>query len=304
MKQENIRTYLALSFAMFFWGFSFIWFKQANEYYPPLTIVFARLLISSVLLLFYSWMKAYLIKISRKELLFFLLLSLFNPFFYFIGESMGLSRVSSTTGAIIIATIPVFVPFAAHFFHKEKLSWLNYAGSVISFTGVLFIILRKDLSIAASPTGVLFLCFAVFSAVVYTILLRKISFKYRPVFIITIQNLFGTILFLPLFLITDLKIIKQIPFSTAAILPVLELAIFASSFAFIFYAYGIKKIGAGKASIFTNTIPIFTAVFSIFILGDILTMQIVVGILIVITGLFLSQIKKGVFKSTESIHQD
>lgn len=289
MKQENIKTYLALGFAMFFWGFSFIWFKQANEYYPPILIVFARLSISTVLLLLYSWVKGYLIKITGKEMLFFLLLSLFNPFFYFIGESMGLARVSSTTGAIIIATIPVFVPYAAHFFHKEKLSELNYAGSVISFIGVLFIIFRKDLSIAASPTGVLFLCFAVFSAVVYTILLREISLKYRPVFIITMQNFFGTIFFLPLFLSTELDTVKQIPFTPEAILPVVELAVFASSFAFIFYAYGIKKIGAGKASVFTNTIPIFTAGFSYVILGDVLTLQIVLGILIVITGLFLSQ---------------
>lgn len=289
MNQKSLLTYSGLAIAMLFWGFSFIWFKQANEYFPPLTIIFFRLFISSVLLLSFSWIKGLFQKVSRKEAFYFLVLSLFNPFFYFIGESFGLTKVSSTTAAVVIATIPVFIPFAAHFFYKERLSILNYAGSIISFIGVLFIIFRKDLSLVASPTGILFLSFAVFSAVVYTILLRGISPKFKPVFIITIQNSLGTLLFLPLFIITDLNEIQEIQLTLKNLTPIFELAIFASSIAFILYANGIQKIGAGKASIFTNTIPVFTAIFSYIIFGDLLTIQIISGIIIVIVGLLLSQ---------------
>ncbi len=299
MNKKGLLTYSGLVFAMLFWGFSFIWFKQANEYFPPLTIIFFRLFISSALLISFSWIKGLFQKINRKEAFYFLLLSLFNPFFYFIGESFGLTKVSSTTAAVMIATIPVFIPFAAHLFYKEQLSPLNFAGGIISFIGVLFIIFQKDLRIVASTTGILFLSFAVLSAVVYTILLRGISPKFKPVFIITIQNSLGTILFLPLFIIMDFKEIREIPIRLNNLAPIFELAIFASSIAFIFYANGIQKIGAGKASIFTNTIPVFTAVFSFIILGDMLTIQIMSGIIIVIAGLLLSQmtgIKKSKFR--------
>ena len=39
-----------------------------------------------------------------------------------MGESFGLLYVSSTVGAIIVATIPLFSPIAASRFHGEKLS--------------------------------------------------------------------------------------------------------------------------------------------------------------------------------------
>ncbi len=79
-------------------------------------------------------------------------------------------------------------------------------------------------------------------------------------------------------------------------------SIFASSIAFIFYANGIQKIGAGKASIFSNTIPVFTAIFSFIIPGDMITIQIISGIIIVIGGLLLSQMtRRKILKSPRRI---
>ena len=56
---------------------------------------------------------------------FFYLLSFFEPFCYFLGESYGMRYISSTLGSIIIATIPIFTPFLVFIFHKKKISWLN-----------------------------------------------------------------------------------------------------------------------------------------------------------------------------------
>jgi len=49
-------------------------------------------------------------------------------------------------------------------------------------------------------------------------------------------------------------------------------------------------MGITKASIFTNCIPVLTAFFSFLILGDRLTIQNMAGIIIVIAGIFMSQI--------------
>jgi drug/metabolite transporter (DMT)-like permease len=79
------------------------------------------------------------------------------------------------------------------------------------------------------------------------------------------------------------------------IVPLLNLGVFASTFAFIFFTYAIKNLGITRANIFTNAIPVLTAIFAYFILGESITTVKMIGILVVIFGLFLSQLRKGMF---------
>jgi drug/metabolite transporter (DMT)-like permease len=49
-------------------------------------------------------------------------------------------------------------------------------------------------------------------------------------------------------------------------------------------------MGITKANVFSNSIPVFTALFSFILLGDKLTFQNVAGMAIVIAGLLMSQL--------------
>jgi drug/metabolite transporter (DMT)-like permease len=73
---------------------------------------------------------------------------------------------------------------------------------------------------------------------------------------------------------------------------ILQLTVFASSLAFIFFTYGITHIGVSRANVFTNTIPVFTAVFAWWLLDEPLTANKWAGISIVILGLFVAQFKR------------
>jgi len=295
MKRKLFFVYTGIVLAMIFWALSFIWFKMANEYYPPITIIMSRLILSSVLLFLFTKVTGTLQILQKKDRWAIVVLTLFNPFLYFIGESYGLTYVSSTTGAVIISTIPLFTPFAAHYFLKEKLSLMNYLGIFFSFTGVLLILYHPG-EWQASWIGLLFLLFAVFCAVTYTILLSKLSFRYNALSLITWQNTLGALLFIPLFLWIDLPALPSGIWSWPHFKPILELAVFASSFSFVLFAVGIKIIGAARTNIFSNIIPVFTAVFAFFLLQESLSLQKVAGILIVIGGLFLAQVRSTFFK--------
>jgi len=48
-------------------------------------------------------------------------------------------------------------------------------------------------------------------------------------------------------------------------------------------------MGITKANVFSNCIPVFTALFAFILLGDKLTLQNIAGMVVVITGLFMSQ---------------
>ena len=41
------------------------------------------------------------------------MLAFFEPFFYFLGESFGLTYVSATVCSVLISTIPVFATIGA-----------------------------------------------------------------------------------------------------------------------------------------------------------------------------------------------
>ena len=71
-----------------------------------------------------------------------------------------------------------------------------------------------------------------------------------------------------------------------------ELAVFASTLAFICYTIGLKELGVSRASVYSNFIPVFTAIFSYFVIGEMIGNQKIIGMVVVLAGLFLSQIKQ------------
>lgn len=275
---------------MLFWSFSFIWFKMANQVFEPMTIVFFRLVIAISILSLYLWITNKYVKIKKEDRKLFLMLALFEPFIYFIGESYGLTYVSATAGSVLISTIPVVATLGAWIFFKEKLKIINYAGIILSFGGILIFILNKDGSLSFTLKGLALMGIAVISAVGYNLTLSRLVGGYSPAYIVNVQNVIGAVLFLPVFLIFDLKKFPVGEVTFADFIPIIELSVFASCGAFILFAYSVHRMGITKANVFTNIIPVFTAIFSFILLGDKLTIQKIIGMAVVITGLFLSQL--------------
>ncbi|MEI6138182.1 MAG: DMT family transporter [Mariniphaga sp.] len=305
MGQKKGVVYLAIIFAMIFWSFSFVWVKEVYVAYGPLTTVFIRLLIATSLLMIYGRITRKLIKIERKDYRAFILLAFLEPFLYFMGESFGLQYVSSTMGAMIISTIPLFSPVAASRYYGEKLSIRNLIGIILSFVGVGIVVFDSSFNFIASPLGIALEFLAVFSAIAYTVVLKDLSHKYNPTTIITYQNFIGIFFFLPLWLIFESKTMLSTPFNLHALIAIVKLAIFASCIAFILYTYSIKNLGINNANMFINIIPVLTAVFAWYILGDALTVRKIVGITVVIAGLFIAQVKmKRRIAKLVSIQQD
>lgn len=274
---------------MVFWGMSFVWSKIVLEYYEPITTVLLRLILSSALL--FAGLAAFvkLKGLRRADLKLFLLSAAFNPFLYFLGENYGLKYSSPTVTAVIIATIPVFTPVVAYLVYREKLSLLNIFGLIVSFLGVLFMLLDQDFSLSISPVGLSWLALAVVTAVLYSVILKKLAVRYDAFVIIAVQNLIGAFYFLPLFFIFDFQQFITVQPTTELVTSLLLLAVFASSLAFVFFTISSREIGISRTNLFTNLIPVFTAIFSFIILGEAFEMQKVLGMMVVITGVMMSQ---------------
>jgi len=68
------------------------------------------------------------------------------------------------------------------------------------------------------------------------------------------------------------------------------LAVLCSSIAYIFYTISVREIGVSRSNVLSNLMPVFTAVFSYYLLSEIFTLNKIVGMIIVIAGVFITQI--------------
>ena len=292
MRTEKSKIILSLVAAMTIWAMSFIWSKQAFLVFSPITIVFIRLLVSSALVFSFIFITKQFQTIRSGDLKWFLLLGFFEPFLYFIGESYGLLLISSTLASVIVSTIPLFTPLAGFLVFRERISYMNVAGIVISVVGVLFMVVDKDLALNAPIAGILLMGLAVFSATVYALLLKHLSHNYTGYTIVGYQNIVGIVLFAPIFFFYDWDKFTTANITPQAIKAVLLLAVFASTIAFVLYTYGIRHLGVTKANVFVNLIPVLTAFFAWYFLDEVINWQKAIGIAIVIIGLFASQFTK------------
>lgn len=291
-------VYTAIVVAVIFWSLSFIWYKTALQYFSPVGIITFRLTISSIILLVVGTALRQLQKFRLKDFKPLFIMTLFEPFIYSLCEANGLTMVSSTLAAVIIATIPLFTPIGAFLFFKEKISMQNTLGILLSVIGVTLVAYQTGNHAQGSFMGILLMFGAVIAAIGYAIGLKKMTQRYNSFSIVAYQNLLGAIMIIPVFLITDR--ITPAMFSYEALLPIFKLTIFASTIAFVLYAYTMKHLSIAKLNVFLNLIPVFTAIAAYFLLNDKFSTTNLVGIAVTLAGLYVSQIT--LKAKTESIN--
>ena len=277
---------------MTIWGLSFVWTKIVYDYYSPITTITLRVFFATALLLLANIIFRWVEKPKKKDIPWLILLGFTEPFLYFMGESHGLNIVSSTFASLMIATIPVFTLIAGRIFINERLRPINSLGIVMSFTGIIIMIMKPDFSILEPLEGILLMLLAVFSAVVYTVLIKRMSNNYKAVSILFYQNIFGLMFFIPFFLYYGLDNFLHTEPDLRLISTLGMLVLFATLIAYFFLIKVVDKIGISKANVFANFVPVVTAIAAWFLLPDESpTYRTVVGISIVIAGIFLSQAK-------------
>ncbi len=284
--------YLQLILAMFFYGLSFVSTKVVLASLGPITILWIRLLLSACFLILLDSVIPDRRAVRsrwphRADLGSLLLVTLFQPLIYFVAETTGLQYVSASIASIIIATIPVFTPVFARPFLGERIRPLTVVGLLLSLAGVATIVLERRIDAQFTAGGLALVFTAVLAAVGYTIAVKRVAPRYRPLSIVKLQSLFG----LPVLLVLGLSI-EGAPSSIPpppAVAHLLYLGIFPSSLAFVFLSTGIRKLGANRTNVFVNLVPVFTAVVAWTVLGEVFTVQKILGMAVVIAGVLAAQ---------------
>lgn len=305
MKNSKTFTYILLTLASVFWGISFILTKElflTESHITVTLLIFLRLAIASAVMLpalalmhklqpIRKGPGKGLAALLRGDLKWFLLLTLCEPFIYHLCETSGVQLVSGSLASVIIATIPLFVPFGMWVAYRERIHPAMVVGVMLSLVGI-GMMLSSEFGVKWSEIGgIAFLVGAVAIAVVYTLLLVKIVDRYNPLVITTYQNLIGMVYFLPLVLLGSGSEMMQLSWSPKMLLLLLTLGICCSTLAYACYNHGVRLLGASKACIFNNTIPIFSLIAALLLGQEGISWGKVIGMTIVIVGVVIAQRK-------------
>ena len=276
------------------WGVSFVLTKaifNSDPNYTASIIVFFRLLFSVVIFVPILFLIKKVRRVEKGDLRYFLSLALMEPFLYFLCENTGLQYISSGLASMIIGLIPVFVPFGMLLVYKERISLMNIVGGLVSFLGIATMILGSGASFDSELKGVLLLFAAVFITVFYSLILNKIVDKYPPITIAVYQNVIGIVYFLPL-LFFNIPNLQAINFTPSAMACIAVLGVGCSTLSYVFFYYGIRRMGASSVFVFSNSIPVFTMLFACAIGQESLTLLKIVGMTVALAGVFIAQIKR------------
>jgi Permeases of the drug/metabolite transporter (DMT) superfamily len=290
MAKVSYKIYIQAIIANIFWGFSFVWTDivlKANI--PPITLVSARMVIATILLGIWAKYTGNLQKIKYKHLKYFLGLAICEPFLYFLCETYGQTMVSPTVASVIVATIPLFTPIVGFLILKEKIGKATIIGIIVSMIGVLTVVFVGSHDLSGQFIGAILIFGAVIAALGYAVFVKYIVSRYNATTLVFYQNLIGLLFFTPCFFIVDFSHLGDMKLTFAAVSSIIQLSVFASVIAFIFYSRAVKELGVTKAGVFCYIIPVLTALFAFFMVDEKLVILQWIGMIVVIFGLFISQ---------------
>jgi drug/metabolite transporter (DMT)-like permease len=192
-----------------------------------------------------------------------------GSFFYAIQVS------SVATGLITFATFPVFVSFLEPLFFKEKFHYQAVVQALFIIIGILFILPLSNLSVG-DIDGVIWGMTSALSFALLTLLNRKFVAKTSAKKVAFYQNSCATLCLVPLIFLYPISISYQ-QLSVLIILGVVFTAI-----AHTLFNHSLKVVKAQTASIAISLEPIYGSIAAYFLLGEQITLMMVIGGAIVI----------------------
>lgn len=286
-QQPLLFVYVALLLAAFFWGSSFPATKIVLQGFTPVAYVFFRFVGAS--LIFGLLMLRRFRRLPKKVHMKLFLMAFFQPTLYFLFESAGLQFTSASSASMIIAGIPGVVALLAGFFLKERLSLRQWAGVLLSIGGVILLAGFDDNPAYAGSSllGNGLVILAALSASMYMIVARHLAANLAAVELTFYQVFYGMLLLGPVFLFRVTEVQWEL-ISLPAIGALLFLIVGATLIAFLAYNFALTRIGASRAAVFLNGVPLASILVAWLVLDERLGLLQIAGGIIVVSGVTLT----------------
>jgi drug/metabolite transporter (DMT)-like permease len=266
---------------------SFVATKTALKGFEPLLIALLRFTLAGAIL-WVAWrLRPVREPLTRAELGRLALVGFISLTVYFSFENLGIARTSASEAAILIATIPIFGALIGTFVPAERPTRRQWAGILLSFAGIVALVLAAGGSGGGSLTGDLLVLAASFSAGVYGILARGLLVSRSALFVTAWQNLFGALFMAPLALVEALVVGVRRPTAPAAG-SVLFLTLVCSILAYLLLNYAFRFLPMSRVGVFINLTPVVAVASAYVLLGERLTLAQGAAAAVVVLGVWVT----------------
>lgn len=278
--KKNYHFYAIIT--IIFWALAFVFTRLALQYFDVYSLSFLRYFSASLtLIVIIFFMK--INKPKKEDFLTYLFSGAIGFSIYIILFTKGAGMVSSATGSIVIAMVPVFTALLASIFYNEKLKTYQWFAIGIEFIGILILTLMNG--IVSINEGILWLLAAALCLATYNLLQRKLTKKYTALEASTYSIFIGTIF---LFIFAPRALQKTLVAPIELLFYVSILGIFSSALAYISWAKAISL--AEKTTYVSNYMfvtPFLTTILGFVMIGEVPDYSTILGGIIILSGLFL-----------------
>jgi drug/metabolite transporter (DMT)-like permease len=300
---QMLMTYLKLMMTAIFWGGTFISGRMLADSVPPFSAAFFRFLFAAICL--YAIVvhrEGRIPRLERQQILPVALLGLTGVFAYNVFFFNGLKLITAGRASIIIANNPIIISVFSTLFFKESLSPIKVVGILISVTGAVIAISGGDpLALFAGGIGIgdllIFGCVLSWSA--YSLIGKRVMRDLSPLAAVSHSAAVGVLALLIPACLEGMP--AAVPgYSLADWGNLAYLGLFGTVLGFVWYYEGIRVIGPSRASLFINFVPISAICLAHIILKEPLTVSLLVGGILVITGVTLNHLPVSGLRLTKS----
>ena len=282
---------IKLILTMIFWGGTFISGRMLAGHVPPFIAAFLRFATAATILLIVLYRRnGRLPTVPRRLLLPIICLSLTGVFSYNLFFFWGLQSVTASRASVIIANNPVFIAVFASLIFRERLGLIKSLGVPISVIGAVIAISKGDVAGLLSGGlgwGDLMIFGCVMSWVAFSLIGKAVIDHIPPLTAISYASTLGALLLL-------FPAIMDGLFGTLGKYTFLDwgnivfLGIFGTAIGFVWYYEGIEHIGATRAGLFINLVPISAIIMAFLLLGEPIRGSLLIGTVLVLFGVYLT----------------
>ncbi|HHA6727470.1 TPA: DMT family transporter [Staphylococcus aureus] len=284
MNKLRDTTFLSYLFTIILWGSVFPMIKIALNDFSAESLSAFRLILATIILLPFVIIKK-LPTPELRDIPVIFILGFCGFVIYHTALNFGETLISAGISGILVSTTPIFSSALAYIFLKEHFSKWNWLSSLVAFIGISIISISKDDYTTINVLGVLIILLASFSESLYFTFQKKYIEKYGFI-AFTLYTIMASS---PFMLIFIPEIINDIHGATfTSIVSVLYLAIFPTIIPYVLLAYIVKSVGVSDATMSLYLTPIVSLLLSYLFLDELPTTLAIIGGIITLLGVSLS----------------
>lgn len=283
--------HLSAIITIIIWGTTYISTKILLNGFSPIEILFFRFVIGIIAL---KIIYPYRLKVMGKQHeLLFACAGLCGVTLYYLLENIALTFTLASNVGVISAIVPFFTALLIYLFLKNEPLRMNFfIGFIVALLGVFLISFNGSTNFQVNPVGDLLAVAATLIWAIYSVLTRKISsYGYNTIQATRRVFFYGILFMIPALFSFDFKLDLERFVQPVYLFNLLFLGLGASALCFVSWNFAIKKLGAIKTSIYIYLVPVITVITAMIVLHEPMTWMAALGILLTLTGLFISEAK-------------